>query len=460
MAGETTTQGRLSTRLCLGFGIGSVGISILLNTIATFFPTFMATVLGQSTALAGLLLTLSKIYDIGADLIIGAASDRTRSRWGRRRPYLLAGLIVSALSFFMIFLPPMIVGTALVLYMAVALVIYSTGYSLFAVPYIAMAGEMTDSYHERTRLFSYRVFFIAVGQIVSVAGTAALIEWAGGGRQGYAVMGAAMAGLIAVTMLLSFMGTKSARQAQYYEPPVPMPIRQKVRLLWENQPLMLLMGAKFTQYISIAIFSGTKLLFMLNVLKLGYDGIIHLAIAQNIAGALATPVFVRVGRRFGKRKSYLVAIGLLAATYISWGFALPGMADWEIWWRGALAGIGGTGMVLMSISMLPDIMEYDRIRSGGLRREGIFSSLYAMVEKFGYALGPSIIGAYLAVAGYVATTDGALIQQPASVIRALYFGAAGLPALLLGISAFLIWRYTLDEKELEASRHKAAGEAE
>jgi len=443
---------RLSLTLCMSFGVGSVGISILLNTITTFFPTFMATVLGQSTGLAGLLLTLSKLYDVGADLVIGAASDRTKSRWGRRRPYMLAGMLISAFSFLMIFFAPMVVGMTLILYMAGALVIYSTGYSLFAVPYIAMAGEMTDSYHERTRLFSYRVFFIAVGQTLSVAGTAALIEWAGGGRQGYGVMGAAMAALVFITMGLSFIGTRTARQAQHYEPPVPMKLSEKLRLLGENRPLLLLMSAKFSQYISIAIFSGTKLLFMLNVLKLGYEGIIHLAIAQNLAGAIATPLFVKLGRRLGKRVSYLIAITLLAMAYVSWAFVEPNPANWEVWWRGALAGVGGSGMTLMSISMLPDTMEYDRLRSGGLRREGVFSSIYAIFEKLGYALGPLIIGAYLSLAGYIATTDGALVEQPAEVVRALYFGAAAIPAMLLGLSALLIWRYDLDERTLREAR--------
>lgn len=448
MSHATEKEAKLSLKLCLSFGIGSVGISILLNTVSTFFPTFMATVLGQSTALAGLLLTLSKLYDIGADLLIGTASDRTKSRWGRRRPYMFAGMLTGAASFLMIFFAPEIVGTALIIYMGLALVIYSTGYSLFAVPYIAMAGEMTDNYHERTRLFAFRVFFIAIGQTLSVAGTAALIEWAGGGKMGYGVMGAVMAALIFVTMGLSIMGTRTARQAQHYEPPVPMTIKTKLALMGSNVPLVLLMGSKFTQYISIAIFSGTKVLFMLNVLNVGYSGIIHLAIAQNLAGAAATPVFVKLGRRFGKKPIYLISIGLLASAYVSWGFVEPNPENYEIWWRGALAGIGGTGMTLMSISMLPDCMEYDRRRSGGLRREGVFSSLYAIVEKLGYALGPLIIGAYLTVAGYVATTDGALVAQSPEVVRALYIGAAAFPALLLGVSATLVCFYKLDEKTL------------
>lgn len=340
----------------------------------------------------------------------------------------------------------------LIIYMAVALVIYSTGYSLFAVPYIAMAGEMTDDYHERTRLFAYRVFFISVGQILSVAGVAALIEWGGGGRSGYALMGAAMAGLIGLSMVLCLVGTRTARAAERVLPAADMPLARRLALVASNRPLVKLITAKFLQYVSIAIFSGVKVLFMLNVLGVGYGGIIHLALSQNIAGALSTPLWAMLGRRVGKRNAYLLGVIILTLTYVSWGFAEQGLTNAEIWMRGASAGIGGTGMVLMSISMLPDVMEYDRIRSGGLRREGMLSGFYAIVEKFGYAVGPAIAGMVLALAGYVPTTDGALIAQSAEVVRGFYIAAAVLPASLLVLSAFVIWRYELTEEALRGAR--------
>ena len=442
----------LTTRLCIGYGIGTIGISILLNTITTFFPTLMATVLGQSTALAGLLLTGSKLYDMVADMVIGTASDGTKSRWGRRKPYMLAGAIISVASLLMIFLPPQIVGTALILYMALALVIYSTGYSLFAIPYIAMAGEMTDDYHERTRLFSYRVFCLSVGQVLAVAGVAALIEIGGGGRSGYALMGGAMAALVGISMGLCLIGVRTARAVDRVVAPLDMPLARRMALIVSNRPLVKLMGAKLLQYISIAVFSGVKVLFMLNVLGVGYAGIIHLALAQNIAGAVSTPIWAMLGRRLGKRNTYLIGVVILTLTYLSWGLAEKGISNPEIWWRGALAGIGGTGMVLMSISMLPDVMEYDRIRSGGLRREGVFSSFYAIVEKFGYAIGPAISGMMLAIAGYVPTTNGALIVQSAEVVRGLYMVAALIPSSLLVFSGILIWRYELTEAKLRATR--------
>lgn len=447
---------RLPTGLCVSYGVGTIGVAILLNTISTFFPTLMATVLGQSTALAGLLLTLSKLYDMVADLLIGATSDRSQSRWGRRRPFMLAGLVVASGSLLMLFIPPAIMGPALIGYMAVALVIYSTGYSLFAVPYVAMAGEMTDDYHERTRLFSFRVFFMAIGQTAAVAGAAWLIQRGGGGASGYATMGMVLAAATALSMALTIFGTGKARQVTRSRPVVDVPLRVRLALIAGNRPLVLLMAAKLLQYVSIAVFAGAKVLFMLNVLKLGYNGTVQLSTAQNIAGALAVPLWVIVGRRVGKRSAYLSGIVILVLTYLSWGFANPGVSNPAIWLRGILAGIGSTGMVLMSISMLPDTMAYDRLRSGGLRREGIFSSFYATVEKLGFALGPAIIGAFLAATGYIPTTGGLLVAQPPAVIRALYFGAAGIPALLLVGSGLLIWFYDLDDKKLAALTAQAA----
>ena len=259
-APATSDSGRLSLSLCLTFGIGTVGTAILLNTVTTYLPALMSTVLGRSAALAGLLLSLSKLYDIGADLTIGMWSDRTRSRWGRRRPFLLAGAIVSALSFWLIFAPPALKGEQLTLYIAAMLVLYSTGYSLFNVPYVAMPAEMTHNRQERTRILSFRTFFAAAGQILALALAAWLIQVGGAGAAGFRLMGGAMAGTILVTTLVSFFGTAKAVQTERTTVSGLSALKQ-VRLLAANRPLVLLMGTKFVQFISLAILTSTGLLF-------------------------------------------------------------------------------------------------------------------------------------------------------------------------------------------------------
>lgn len=457
MAAEATgvpTEVRLPVSLCLGFGIGSFGIAILLNTVTTFFPALMTTVLGQSAAIAGLLLTVSKLYDAFADVTIGTISDRTRSLIGRRRPFLLAGALIGGLSFLLIFIPPHLSNGALALWMGGALVVYSTGYSLFAVPYVAMAGEMTDGYHERTRLLSYRAFFIMLGQLLSSAGTAAIIVWAGGGRMGYAVMGIATAILMSASMVGSFYGTRHARIVHPQAAAKTIGRAEALRALASNRPFVLLMTIKIGQYMGIAIISTTKLLFLLNVVHAGYIGLINLTLVQNVVSALCVPFWAWASRRFGKRPAYLLATGVLALVYLSWYWTGPGLTMPGIWLRGAANGAAAAGTTLLSVAMLPDVMEYDRLRTG-LRREGIFSSIYSIIEKLSFALGAGVVGVLLAHAGYIPTTKGAIVTQPDSAITALYIGASLLPAALVTISFILMLFYPLNEARLAAAREKS-----
>ena len=452
-AAERASEERLPLSVCLGFGVGSFGISILLNTITTFFPVLMTTVLGQSAALAGALLTISKLYDIVIDVVIGTVSDRTNTRWGRRRPYLLAGAVLAAVSFIMIFMPPALNGEALMLYMGVGLIIYSTGYALFAVPYIAMAGEMTDGYHERTRLLSFRAFFVTFGQIAASAGTASVIQWAGGGSRGYAAMGAATAAVLFTTMTICFFGTAKARTTAA-TPRSHVPGWKQFTTLLGNFPFVILMAIKTTQFMAIAIVGTTKLLFLLNVLKVGYGGLVQITLVQNLTAAATVPLWVWFARKVGKRNGYLCATALLAVTYFSWVFTAEGVAMWEIWLRGFLNGVAATGTTLMSVSMLPDLMEYDRLKTGE-RREGVYSSIYTIVEKVGYAIGPGLIGGLLAGAGFLATTGGAIVQQPDSAMRTLYIGMAIMPAGLVILSFVMMLFYRLNETTLREARARA-----
>lgn len=445
----------LPARLCLSFGIGTVGTSITLNLVAVYFPTLMSTVLGASPAIAGLLLMIVKIYDAFADIAIGHLSDRARFRSGRRRPFLLAGAFVSFVSLLVIFFVPALPMPALIAYMALALVINATGYSLFNVPYLAMPAEMTDSYEGRLRLISFRTSFIAAGQLLSLAVTAALIEAGGGGMAGYRLMAAVLSMVALVSMLTAWAGTARARSLESEPDGHKLGLRE-VASLTKNRPLTLLLSAKLCQYIAFGIIQPANLLFLLNVLKLGYTGMAHMMVVQNVAVFASMPLWVRAGRRIGKRTCYVIANAILIPVSLSWFFAGPGLGMWEIWLRSAIWGIGSGGALLMSTAMLPDAMEYDRIVTGR-RREGLISSIYSINEKLGFAVGAAIMGIGLSLAGYVETTGGRIIDQSAATITALYAIKAVVPSVLLCVGLVLIHKYQLDARTLEAARRDHGG---
>ena len=444
-----TPPARLSLRTCLGFGVGTIGVSVMLNAVTAYFPAFMSTVLGQSTETAGLLLMASKLYDAVADVIIGSLSDRTRSRWGRRRPFLLAGAFVSALSFLLLFTPGEMDSTALLVYMSAALILYSTGYSLFNVPYMAMPSEMSDSFQERTRLLSFRTVFVSIGQLLALAATAALISAGGGGAQGYRVMGVVMALVILSAMLASFFGTAGARAIERTHVVNDGFSLTQTLQLFRNRPFTMLVCAKVFQFLSFASVATTSLLFMLNVLHIGYAGQIHLAVSLNITVALAMPLCVKLGATIGKRKTYLLGVAFFCAGALSWLFADASISLPGIWIRGIIAGLGSGALILMSISMLSDTMAYDR-RLTGLHREGLMSSVIAVVEKTVFAIGVALVGFILKWVGYIPTVGGALVAQPESAIRGLYAGYAIIPALMFLANGIFIYFYDLDEKKFEA----------
>jgi GPH family glycoside/pentoside/hexuronide:cation symporter len=435
---------RLPLSVCLGFGVGTIGVSIMLNAVTAYFPALMTTVLGKSPEVAGYLMMLSKLYDAFADILVGSVSDRTRSRWGRRRPYLLLGGFVSAASFLMIFAPPVMSDTMVSVYMMAALILYSTGYSLFNVPYMAMPSEMTTSKYERSRLLSFRTVFVSIGQLVAIAGTASIISWGGGGSRGYQVMGLVMALVIFTAMAASFFGTAKAAQIEPKKDAVHLDGSQ-FRLLLSNRPFAMLVGAKVFQFLSFASLGTTSLLFMLNVLKIGYAGQIKYAVVSNIVVALSMPVWLALERRFGKRNAYLFGVAVMSAASLSWLAADATITDVGLVGRAIVAGFGSAGMILLSISMLSDTMAYDRDLTGR-HREGLLSSVTAVVEKTAFAIGVGAVGLLLKYAQYIPTKNGALVQQPQSAVTSLYVAFAVLPVVLFCFNAAFMWFYPLGKK--------------
>ncbi len=449
---------RLSLKLCLGFSIGTVGVSIMLNAVTAYFPAFMSTVLGQSPEIAGYLLMVSKLFDAVIDVAVGAMSDRTRSRWGRRKPYLLVGGLLSAISFLMIFNPLTTSEHALVPYMIAALLVYSLAYSLFNVPYMAMPAELTNGFHERTRLLSIRTVFVSIGQLLSMAGTAALIKSGGGGEHGYALMGLVMALIIggamtATALAVPVLHGDAPREGHH------LPSGSQLRAIMANRPYMRLLGAKIFQFLAFASIASTTVLYLLNVLGVGYSGQIVLAVTQNVVTALSMPLWVRLGQRLGKRNTYFFGVILFCLGALSWLMADRDITTFGIVWRGIISGTGSGGVILMSVSMLGDTLAYDRFITGE-GREGLLSSTIAVIEKTSFALGVAVLGWFLHHFGYIPTFGGKIVQQPASAVLALKLGYAVLPAAIYVINALFLWGYDLDEAKLTAAEKAALGNAD
>jgi len=425
------------------WGVGSFGTNTLLYVHSLLLLFFLASVLGIDPAIAGSMIAGAKLFDAVTDPVIGWWSDNARTRWGRRAPFMFGSALLLAVSAPLLFAPPDLEGGALLAWTAVALLLFSLGYGLFNVPYLAMPAEITPSPHERTQLMSWRIAFVGLAGIASTAAAPLLIERMGGGRDAYAAIGWITGGIVLVALGLA--GLTALRHRDLERPaPTKLALAPQVRAALGARPFMLLCGAKFFQLMGLASVSATLPFFVTQVMARPTGDIAIFGLTANLVQLASMPLWVRVARRREKRTLCLSAIGIYALALATWSFSGPGEPTSLFVLRSAVMGLGAGGLLLMGQSMLPDAIAHERGRSG-VANEASFSGFYSFVEKTASAMGSFAIGALLSVFGYVAgLPKGA--AQPESALLAITLGVALVPAICAALSAVLIALYPLGRR--------------
>ena len=452
----------LPNRLKASWATGAFGVAILMNGISALAMFYFVSVLQIEAAAAGFLIFLSKIYDALSDPLTGYLSDRTEGgSAGRRRPWLFWGAIVSAASFVMVFTIPFVgpwetmtsgPGLIAALYVLTALVFYTSGYSLFNVPYMAMPAEMTNGYHERSSIHGWRVMFASVGGFLSQSLAGAVLQVMGKDWDAHATVGVLGGSLILCAMLVAWWGTRSA----------PFHARSTARLSFRdqllgfarNRPFQQILAIKLVQLIGVSASSGGLMFFLVSVIDMPLTKLPVIGGPMTIAVLTCTPLLVRLSRTLGKRGAYVFSTVLTGLVAMSWVYAQPGEPDWLLAVRGFVNGIAFAGNVLFAMSMLTDAMELDYHRSG-LRREGMYSALYSFTEKLASAVGPLILGIALSGAGFDPKSPPAQVTE--SVRQAVLLSIAYVPVAMGVLSILILAFYRLDEPTLKALR--AAGPA-
>ena len=431
--------------LRIGWGIGSLGSTSLINGV-TFLALFYFTqILQIPPALAGGLLFGAKIFDIITDPLMGYISDRVTTPWGRRRPFLLAGGLISGLAFLMLFSTPELDVRGTLFWVTTGLLLYATGYTLFNIPYLAMPAEMTRDYHERSRLMSARVIFAQMGILAGGSLAPWLVSYLGGGPGGYAGMAGIMGMVIAGSMIVCFLSTGAAAQTRRTE--TALTVRAQWRLALSNRPFVVLMLSKFLHMLGVSL-SLSSLLFVLTiVLQRDTAAALPFGVSAAVGAALAMPIWLMLCSRVGKRWTYIIGVVIYMPALMSWLVAGPEEpAQWLIY-RGLAIGVVTGGLTLTAQAMLPDVIEHDAERSG-LRREAVFTSVYSLMEKTAFAAGPLIVG--LVLQGAADGGDGGN-SAPAVLLAAVW-----LPALASTASALILLAYGLD-RELMVRESRGTG---
>ena len=444
------TTRTLSVGTMLGWGAGSLGTATLLNALTGLQLYFFVTLLGMSGTVAGLIIFVAKIYDLVTDAPMGVLSDRTRSRWGRRRPWMFVGALLCGLSFYLVFNPPHASALTLVWIECGLLFVYATGYTLFNIPYVALAGELSNDTNERARLMAFRVMFMQFGIAVGAAMAPGLVSYFGGGLPGYSRMALLIALVITLPMLIAVFASPEPPASSYANQSRERIsfglFAQQIRAATANRPFMVLMGVKLLHMIGVAASTGAMLFLIKSVLGKdeAYLGI-RFGIPTLLGVLIFIPFWLAVSRRIGRRNTWMIVVCAFVVIVLSFLLATPTEPDWIFMTRAFLFGMCTAGNLLMAQAMLTDTMQYDREVHGG-QREGLLSGIYSSVEKFAFAFAPLLVGVLLDLGGF----DRAASTQTAAAERAIYLSAAVLPALVFALSLPVLRLYRLDEKQLGA----------
>ncbi len=439
-AGEpATTGGVLPRRVHGGYALGSFATGAFGTVPGLLLLPYLTDTLGVAAGVAALLVLLPKAWDVLVNPVAGRISDRTRSRWGPRRPYLLGAGIALGVLFAAIFAAPFGNGPAAGLYVALAFLATATAFAFFQVPYVAMPAELTGDYTERTRLMTWRIAVLALAILVSGAVAPLVRDAAGGGLAGHRWMGLFVAGLIVLGAVGAFLGTRSAPTgtARESEPT----LRAQLAVAGRNRAFRALLVCFVIQSAGVATILAGVDYFATQILRDPEGGPTVLFVCFVGPALLVMPVWSRVGRRFGK------LVGLVAASLIfAFGAlclvaaeVLPAVA---IYLLVALIGVGYAGQQVFALAMLPDCIAHDEARTGR-RQAGVFTGLWTAGETFGLALGPGIFGLVLQLSGYVSSDTGAAAAQPDSARLGILLGFTVLPATLVATATLLLRPYNL-----------------
>ena len=427
------------------WGVGSLGTGLILNVQTIFYSNYLVDYVGISAALVGTLLLVAKLFDLATDLPMGWLSDRTRTPLGRRRPYLLIGAVMAALAFIALFNVPQ---SATAGYALASLLFLSLAYTIYAVPYIAIPSEMTDSSHERSRIMSWRVVFALIATTFGATLTGFLIDAFGGGSDGFAGMSLVLGAVIGVSCLIAFFGAPSQPDPVDRQQQQAVPMRQRIALLLDNKPFLLLLTVKILQLLAFACNIGIQIFFFVQVVGVSFSTYGMLAMWKGLATICSVGLWTALSRRISKRVTYMICATGWGLTTLTWLLAGPGEPLWATAARFVFIGLFASGQILMGLSILTDTIEYDRRRTG-LRREGLYSGIYTSAEKFAFAAAPAVSGVYLTMAGYEPGL-GAFAGQPASAITAIYVLLAVVPAVLNAVSVGVLYFLNLDDERIKA----------
>lgn len=434
---------RIGKRELLLYALPSLPYSLAYMPVVNFIPSFYSNDLGVSLAVVGFAIFATRLFDIVTDPMIGLLSDRSRGRYGRRKPFIAVGIPLLMVAVWMLFVPRGEPGGT---YLFIWFFILYFAYTLIDIPYRSWGAELSKDYDDRSRVKAWRGAFEMAGTLTALT-IAMITESLGYTGTAYTML--ALAVIFVVFQPLSFAVTLK----QLPEPPPERSEaevyswRERVMVFARNVPMIQLSVGFTALMMSLVIAASLNLIFMTEVIGAPEKFPLALFI-QNIIGIASVPLWLKLAGRVGKHLAFAATVPLIIAICASFFFLGEGDVIPAVILI-ALEGVGLGAWFFLAPAMLADVVDLDEAQTGE-ERTGLYFSVFGMINKAGVALGV-LVGTSLPPLFGFEPSDPVHTEEALLGFRAV-FAFAGAPLALLALLMF--WNYPVTrevQRSLRAS---------
>lgn len=437
---------KLSLRTKLGFGVCDLGGNLYFTVIAFWLMNYLTDTVHLSAALAGTVVMIGRIWDALTDPAVGVLSDRTRSRWGRRRPYLLFGALPLALAMiFMFTVPTFIEGQMGLFWWALlAYCFLGTAYTVVIVPYAALTPELTTDYQERSSLNGYRFVFALFGTLIGAVAVLPLRDAFGSAVKGFGAVGIIFGILMAASSLVTFLAVREPDHG-IREIPKGEGIAASYLKVFACKPYLIITFAYVLHILAITIVSGIMVYYFKYVYN--NEGATTLALGLLLIVSIPSiPVSVMISKKIGKKATYAIGLGIFSAALFVFYFIGEKVGTGGALVIFAFAGIGNGFVFPTPYAMVPDAIDQDYLDTG-IRKGGAFYGTWTLLTKTGQGLANGVIGWMLGIAGFQAD-----VMQNAASLGVIKLLLGPLPAVVFLFSILVLIFYPINEERYNAIR--------
>ncbi|WP_202813270.1 MFS transporter [Lentilactobacillus sunkii] len=437
ISGKTNFREKLHFWDYLGFGAGDMAINFTFGSLGVFVVYFYTNVVGLSAGVVGTMMLISRSFDGIIDMVIGGLVDRTRSRWGKTRPWLLFGAIPFAVLTVLIFaVPTNISGVGKIAYAFVSYNVLMISFSSIAIPFGTLNSLVTRDRHQRETFNIFRMTEAQIGLIIVTNLTMPLVQMFGGQQFGW-ILAYACLGVGSIALLWIVFFTQRERVQITEKQEETLTVRKQLSLIFKNKFWILAFLFAVTFSVTTAFNQSTMVYFAQYILHdKNLVGIMN--VLYYVPTILGFFVSVKLFDKFGKTK--MMVVGAVISII---GYAMPLIMPKSVGFNEfaqVIKGLGQAPLLGSLWALFPDTIEYGHWKTGH-RIEGLLYSGGSLGQKLGLGIGTAAVGWVLGMGHY----NGAVATQSASAVHAIYWIFIYLPVLFFILQLIILHFYTIDK---------------